>query len=29
MISSPLMDEEYPRLMPDYSDYRQREIKLS
>jgi methylglyoxal synthase len=29
MISSPLMDEEYPRLLPDYSDYRQREIKLS
>lgn len=29
MISSPLMDEEYPRLVPDYSDYRRREIKLS
>lgn len=29
MISSPLMNEEYPRLMPDYSDYGRREIKLS
>ncbi|MGB9836844.1 MAG: methylglyoxal synthase [Candidatus Saccharicenans sp.] len=29
MISSPLMDEEYPRLTPDYSDYGRRQIKLT
>ncbi len=27
MISSPLMDEEYERLLPDYDDYRTRAIK--
>jgi len=26
MISSPLMDEEYDRLVPDYGEYRNREI---
>ena len=26
MISSPLMDEEYERLVPDYSSYRRRSI---
>jgi methylglyoxal synthase len=26
MISSPLMDEEYNRLLPDYDDYRTRKI---
>jgi methylglyoxal synthase len=29
MISSPLMDEEYHRLVPDYSEYRNRKILLS
>jgi methylglyoxal synthase len=29
MISSPLMDEEYDRLVPDYSEYRNRKILLS
>jgi methylglyoxal synthase len=29
MISSPLMDEEYDRLVPDYSVYRNRKILLS
>ena len=29
MISSPLMDEEYHRLVPDYSEYRNRKIILS
>jgi methylglyoxal synthase len=29
MISSPLMDEEYNRLVPDYSEYRNRKILLS
>jgi hypothetical protein len=24
IISSPLMDEEYPRLLPDYEGYEQR-----
>ena len=28
MISSPLMDEEYDRLVPDYSEYRNRKIDL-
>ena len=28
MISSPLMDEEYDRLVPDYSEYRNRKIAL-
>ncbi|MGZ9234314.1 MAG: methylglyoxal synthase [Anaerolineales bacterium] len=28
MISSPLMDEEYARLVPDYSEYRNRRIPL-
>lgn len=28
MISSPLMDEEYDRLVPDYSEYRNRKIEL-
>jgi methylglyoxal synthase len=27
MLSSPLMSEEYNRLLPDYDDYRKREIK--
>ena len=26
MISSPLMAEEYPRILPDYDDYRQRVV---
>jgi methylglyoxal synthase len=29
MISSPLMDAEYHRLVPDYSEYRNRKIVLS
>jgi methylglyoxal synthase len=29
MISSPLMDAEYARLVPDYSEYRNRRIALS
>lgn len=29
MISSPLMDGEYDRLVPDYSNYRARKINLS
>lgn len=29
MISSPLMDEEYDRLVPDYSEYRNRRIVLN
>jgi methylglyoxal synthase len=29
MISSPLMDEEYDRLVPDYSEYRNRRITLN
>ncbi|MEI8133389.1 MAG: methylglyoxal synthase [Leptolinea sp.] len=29
MISSPLMDEEYDRLVPDYDGIRKRKIKLS
>lgn len=29
MISSPLMDAEYDRLVPDYSEYRNRKIALS
>jgi methylglyoxal synthase len=29
MISSPLMDAEYHRLVPDYSEYRNRRIALS
>ncbi|MBC7362376.1 MAG: methylglyoxal synthase [Candidatus Aminicenantes bacterium] len=28
MISSPLMMEEYPRQVPDYSDYRARQVRL-
>jgi len=28
MISSPLMLEEYPRQVPDYSDYRGRQLRL-
>ncbi|MCR4396761.1 MAG: methylglyoxal synthase, partial [Candidatus Saccharicenans sp.] len=28
IISSPLMREEYPRQVPDYSDYRSRRLKL-
>ena len=28
MISSPLMDEEYDRLVPDYSQYRNRKINI-
>lgn len=28
IISSPLMMEEYPRQVPDYSDYRSRRLKL-
>jgi methylglyoxal synthase len=28
MISSPLMDGEYDRLVPDYGDYRRRTIVL-
>jgi methylglyoxal synthase len=29
MISSPLMDAEYHRLVPDYSEYRNRKVDLS
>jgi methylglyoxal synthase len=29
MISSPLMDAEYARLVPDYSEYRNRKVALS
>jgi methylglyoxal synthase len=29
MISSPLMDAEYARLVPDYSEYRNRRIALT
>jgi methylglyoxal synthase len=29
MISSPLMDDEYHRLVPDYSEYRNRRIDIS
>lgn len=28
IISSPLMTEEYPRQVPDYSDYRSRRLKM-
>jgi hypothetical protein len=28
MISSPLMDSEYNRLVPDYDDYRRRKIPV-
>jgi methylglyoxal synthase len=28
MISSPLMDSEYERLVPDYREYRSRKITL-
>jgi methylglyoxal synthase len=28
MISSPLMDDEYDRLLPDYAEYRDRQIDL-
>jgi methylglyoxal synthase len=29
MISSPLMDSEYQRLVPDYDGYRKREIRMT
>jgi len=29
MISSPLMDSEYDRLVPDYDAYRSRQVKVS
>jgi len=29
MISSPLMDDEYDRLLPDYDSYRSRKLDIT